>query len=726
MKKTFKTPIIKFQIHVILILFFIINISSTLFAQNSKTPVVSKIALMARNGNDSIVLRWLTDDKKVFKNGLQNGYSIFRAENNGNKYGKFNKVADVKLWDKAKWDKTLASYTDTNVQAYKYLKMGYAFTIERAKNVPKEITSIDDIKLAIAQNDLMLLFATMASCMDAQSADAMGLRWVDKNITPGSKYKYRIEAISVPEKKENEGTEIEAVAESPKLNATAKVWPIEGETNILVKWAFPEEPFIGYSMERSDDGGKTFKKINRDLLLIDNTSNEKDSLFGALADSSVKMYVPYVYRAIGHSLFAEEMVIGTCKAMARDRTPVTCIFVPSPDATTAKNAVIKWELTCNPGSDLKGFWVAKDSSVEGKFKTIITPNLLSPATTQFIDYNLNNNSDNFYRILTVDTAGNVFYSNAVYLLRIDTVPPAAPVWAVGKSDSIGIITLKLNANKDKDFFGFRIAKANQADHDFSTIYETFSKDTNYIVNKADTIFHDTVTLKTLTKHIYYRAYALDRNYNVSESSKIIEIKRPDIIPPVAPVLKAVTPTDSCLILTIIPSSSEDAVRMSLYRRAEEDTSFQYMGRMNPKDSIFYDKNLIPEKMYYYTLTASDTDNNTSEFCFAQKAKTYDSGVRKGVENVKAEYDKDSKEIIVSWTYEKDEKKDEEIYFQVYCATGASALERCSTLPFNDGIFMYKNPNPIGKGPYKYAIKVVTSKGAESEFCSEKSVLIPEN
>jgi hypothetical protein len=725
MKRTDKIPYIKLRINSILILIFIINTASTLFAQNSKTPVVSKIALMARNGNDSIVLRWLTDDKKLFRNGLQNGYRIFRAENNGNKYGKFNKVADVKLWDKTKWDNTLASFKDTNAQAYKYFKMAYAFTIDRAKNVPKEITSMDDVQLAIAQNDLMLLFATMASCMDAQSAEAMGLRWVDRNITPGGLYKYRIEAISATEQKENEGTEIEAVAKNLKLNSTAKIWPIESETNIAVKWAYPEEPFMAYSLERSDDGGKTYKRINKDLLLMDNTSNDKENLFGVATDSSVIMYVPYLYRAIGHSLFGEELVIGSCKAMARDVTPVTCVFVPSPEPTTAKNAIIKWELTCTPG-DLKGFWVAKDSSYEGDFKTIITPSLLSPSTKQFVDKNLYNNADNFYRILTLDTAGNVFYSNSVYLLRIDTIPPAAPVWAYGKSDTTGIVTLKLFANKDKDFFGFRIAKANQADHDFSTIHETFSKDTNYVVQRMDTVFRDTITLKTLSKHVYYRAYALDRNYNVSTSSYLIKITRPDIIPPVAPVLTSITPTDSCLILNIIPSSSGDAIRMNLYRKAENDTSFQHLGRMNPKDSIFFDKNVLPEKMYHYTLTASDTSNNTSEFCFVQKAKTYDTGVRQGVENLIAEYDPDSKEIIVSWSYQKPENKSEEIYFQVYCANGDESLSRCSTLPYDGGIFMYKNTNPIGKGPFKYAVKVVTSKGAESSLSSEKTVLIPEN
>jgi hypothetical protein len=131
-------------------------------------------------------------------------------------------------------------------------------------------------------------------------------------------------------------------------------------------------------------------------------------------------------------------------------------------------------------------------------------------------------------------------------------------------------------------------------------------------------------------------------------------------------------------------------------------------------------------MYHYTLTASDTSNNTSEFCFVQKAKTYDTGVRQGVENLIAEYDPDSKEIIVSWSYQKPENKNEEIYFQVYCANGDESLSRCSTLPYDGGIFMYKNTNPIGKGPFKYAVKVVTSKGAESSLSSEKTVLIPEN
>ncbi len=69
MKNIYKIPFIKFQIHTILILLFIMQSRASLIAQNSKTPVVSKIALMARNGNDSIVLRWLTDDKTLFKNG---------------------------------------------------------------------------------------------------------------------------------------------------------------------------------------------------------------------------------------------------------------------------------------------------------------------------------------------------------------------------------------------------------------------------------------------------------------------------------------------------------------------------------------------------------------------------------------------------------------------------------------------------------------------------------
>ncbi|GLR20037.1 hypothetical protein GCM10007940_46530 [Portibacter lacus] len=48
-------------------------------------------------------------------------------------------------------------------------------------------------------------------------------------------------------------------------------------------------------------------------------------------------------------------------------------------------------------------------------------------------------------------------------------------------------------------------------------------------------FVDSISLKTLIKNIYYCVIAIDYSYNQSEASEILEVKRPDIIPPEASI-----------------------------------------------------------------------------------------------------------------------------------------------------------------------------------------------
>jgi fibronectin type 3 domain-containing protein len=279
-------------------------------------------------------------------------------------------------------------------------------------------------------------------------------------------------------------------------------------------------------------------------------------------------------------------------------------------------------------------------------------------------------------------------------------------------------------NSESDFLGFRIMQANQEDHEFSTIIESFSKDSSFRINRFDTLFHDTISLNSLTPNVYYRAFALDKNYNISKSSKIIRVIRPDTIAPVIPVLRAIIPTDSCLILSIIPSSSKDVMSMHLYRMADKETNFEFIEILNPKDTIFYDKYLIAEETYFYTLVACDSSKNFSDFSFIQKGKTYDSGKRKGVSSLKAVYDTDSKEIVVSWDYDINETNKEEVFFQVYCSTGENPLERCAVIPYKNGVFMHNVIKPNLNEIYNYAVKVVTSKGAESAMSETKTVKMP--
>ncbi|MFY8108797.1 MAG: fibronectin type III domain-containing protein [Bacteroidia bacterium] len=701
------------------ILYFLFT-SAIVAQRNNKNKELPKLALINRNGTDSIILRWVIEDRQLFLKGIENGYRILRADFDGTRTGKYTEVSIVKPWSKDKWQKALKSFKDTTEKSYKYLNLGYELIYNNQKYLPKGLSNMEEIIAAKSQNELTYLFIIIGSCMDNQTAEAMGLRWVDKNITKGYKYKYKIEPANIAKNQEFQGSEVVAEASMFNRDINSLISPIENEKSIILNWKFPNEPFIGYSLERSKNKGLTYQRLNKDLILLNDNIDSNQQNSGVIIDTTVVMYEPYVYRLIGHSLFGDEVTIGNCNAMAKDRTPVTCIFVPNPESTAGKKAILKWDLNCIP-ADLLGFAIRRSTNINGPFTKLLTPRMLNPGARSFTDSLVDLNNENFYIVQTYDTAGNIFSSSPAYLLRTDTIPPDAPVWLSAKADSNGLVTLKLLPNSESDFMGFRIMQANQEDHEFTTIIENFSKDSSFKINRFDTCFHDTITLNSLTPYVYYRAFALDKNYNTSKSSKIIKVLRPDTIAPVTPVLRAVIPTDSCLILSIIPSSSKDVVGMHLYRMADKESKFEFIERLNPKDTIFYDKYLIQEETYYYSLVACDSFNNFSDFSFIQKGKTYDSGIRKGVSSLKAEYDSDSKEIVVSWDYNEIETSKEEIFFQVYCSIGVNPLERCEVIPYKKGIFMYSQIKPKPNEIYNYAVRVVTSKGAESPMSVTKSV-----
>jgi hypothetical protein len=87
--------------------------------------------------------------------------------------------------------------------------------------------------------------------------------------------------------------------------------------------------------------------------------------------------------------------------------------------------------------------------------------------------------------------------------------------------------------------GYRVLWANDSTHEFSSR-------TNEIW--MDTTFVDTVSLNTLTRNVYYRIVAVDTRYHHSAPSDILELVRPDVVPPVAPIFTDVYVTETSVAL----------------------------------------------------------------------------------------------------------------------------------------------------------------------------------
>jgi len=693
-------------------------------AQTEPEKENSKIALMPRTSGDSIVLRWITDNPKLLSKGLEKGYSIKRADLIIGGWSDPVEVAMIKPWDKAKWDQHLASLKDTNTSEYKNFKAAYELIVKSNEYLPTDLSDLSAIQMAKAQNELTFLFSILVSCTDRLAADAMGLRWVDKNVEFGKKYKYQIELMEESEE-ERLPSAIETEAVPHVSNAAAKLTVIENERNIILRWLIAEEPIIGYSLERSEDGGKKFTRMNSSIILMSSTQDSLEREVGSLADTAVELYKPYVYKVIGHTLFADEVLIGRAEGMARDRTPFAAIFVPNPEPTGTKKAIITWELTDNP-KDLVGFNVRRDISAQGRFESVLNKSMLSPSTTQFDDIAINFEEPNYYLVETIDTAGNSFFSNPVYLLQIDSFPPAAPVWLRGSVDSNGVVKLVLNANKEKDLMGYRIQRANQADHEFSTFLETYERNDTLPKRNRDSVFYDTTTLETLTKNIYYRVFALDFHYNQSEPSQILILARPDIVPPTSPVLKNIDVAENSLQLNIIPSSSADVQYTKIYRRSSVDSILVNYAMIGGKDTMFNDTFVITGNLYEYSLQAIDSNDLVSLYSIAMGARPFDNGLRKGIENFEASFSKESETVRLIWDYSLSYvKPGEKLYFIIYRSSplDSNALLSYKSFEYQGNNSFFNDEDVKAGRDYQYAIKVSTDIGAESLMSEIRKVAV---
>jgi fibronectin type 3 domain-containing protein len=284
-----------------------------------------------------------------------------------------------------------------------------------------------------------------------------------------------------------------------------------------------------------------------------------------------------------------------------------------------------------------------------------------------------------------------------------------PTGLSGKIDTNGVVTLKWKLGPEPDIIGYRVFTSNKAEDTFVNITPFPVKDTIYI---------DTISLNTLTKHVYYKVIAVDGHYNHSIPSQILELKRPDKVIPVMPLFRDVYVTDSSVVLSWFNSSSEDAVKTYLYRRTDKTNwamidSFAIVG----KQQNYTDKGLIKKIVYYYMLEAKDEDGLLSGKCSAVSGRVFDTGVRKPLKSFKASYNKELKKVELNWEY----NQNIGLYFVIYRS-------------YNDGDFtVYKSVDGdkrsyidgelVGHGKYQYAVRAMYNDGGQSPLSERISLMV---
>jgi fibronectin type 3 domain-containing protein len=547
-------------------------------------------------------------------------------------------------------------------------------------------------------------FATLAADISPKTATALGLRYVDRDIQKGKTYVYRVTSPVDPK--------VYVVNPGVVVVNTSDITPVpqaiisalsERQNMIEVKWKrdFHQPYFSAYNIERSDDNGKTFRKLNKLPYMHPVAEKNPVSIeYMIYLDSIPANYKTYWYRLTGITPFGETGApSATMKAMGKDMTPPT-----PPQNVKAKHVGgslvrVTWEYP-KKDKEIRGFLIGRGNNPSKEFIPLTTTPLPSK-TREFIDKSANTMASNFYIVAVVDTAGNASASLAQYAMMVDSIPPAAPSGLAGTIDTLGHVTVTWRQGPERDIRGYNVFYSNQKDHEYSLLTKS---------PLLDTVYRDTITIKTLTKKIYYKVVAIDYNSNYSKFSQALELKKPDVVPPTAAVMSDYKVTETGIELRWVPSTSEDLAKTVLYRMEGSSKEWKEIAtyKANQELAIYTDTTgLRAGNMYTYSLVCFDEDGLTSKRSVPIKIRYADFKSRVPVNTISAK--PDDKSIFVNWNY----PVKGEYRFVLYRAVNGSAFDSYRSLEGSVTTFSDKDVKKGAK--YEYSVGVIYKDGKKAPF-----------
>jgi uncharacterized protein len=693
------------KIITITVLLFALCFQKNIQAQDSTLLNKNYIGLIGKYSSKSIVIRWAPSSSEAFFMLNKYGYKLEKAQiGKDTVYFKavWKTVGIFKPADSMVWAKRVDTSNSYQVIAA-HCVLGKIYS-----NLPTK-PNFGEIMNRLNEERNLHGFAMVAADFDSTAANLLGVRFEDFDVSPNATYGYRITPLVPTKTLKILGSETFVQAKEE-----AKIPPPEliengFEKHVRLDWYnnLHKNYYTAYYLERGDKKGKNFKRLNKvPFTLANDPKNPRVNDQMTYLDSVPQDYIVYSYRLIGINAFGELSDPGKIVySYGRDRTAPEAAYNVNFADINGQYLNISWKKE-KLEKDFIGYNVLRSQNYKGPFQ-IINDKILDKKTKNFIDTKPIAQEGSFYKIETIDTAGNINWSPGVYAFLNDSIPPAKPTGLSGKADSNGVITLRWNLGKETDIKGYRVFFANQLDHEMTILTGDIWQ---------DTVFTDSVNINTLTKEIYYQIVASDMHYNHSVRSEIIKVVLPDTIRPVKPMFKNILVTDTAVYLSWIPSSSKDVIKHQLYRKKGQGQFTLWKSIEGKAKSALVDQDVKIGEVYAYRIEAIDDFNNKSGFPAEVSGKIYDVGKRKAVDNFKAIYNKDKKRTILTWTYPPSNK----YHFAIYRSYNESTFRVYKSVDGTNTIF--EDYDLIGNGTYTYAIVAYYKDGGSSGM-SERSTIV---
>ena len=566
---------------------FILCIPSVfLLAQVQEEESVDGIYLVHRPYADSIVLRWAPTNYSLMMKMARYGVYVERKELGAKDFERLNSTP-LKAYTMDEFREKANTEND-----YVYAA-AHALYEEAAYNEALSSPMATALEIYNAQNQRFAL-AAMAADFSAEASTALAWRFTDKDVKKGDPYYYRIVLAQEEGLTLYSNTEKVRTLVGKYLNAIHGMEIREGEKELEFSWpkAINNSNYIAFQIEISADGGRSWTAERAvPTLLHSKETEETDNKYILKLEEN---YLPRKYRIIGINSFGERSQPSEpIQAQGVDLTaPIPPVEVYATD--TGDNRIrLTWN-NQSEATDHAGLIIGRSANYSGPFKPIVS-RPISEKQSSFIDEDPIPYQTNYYIIYSMDTLGNILPSNVAIAVRLDDEPPAQPLGLTGRVDSTGNVFLIWEPGKELDLHGYRVYKAYSKNREFIQISTSIVKQ-NY--------FFDKTSLNTLNEEVFYKIVALDNNFNPSEYSASIALRRPDKIAPSAAVMGTYQASASSIELHWKKSSSSDLNSQEIWRK-KEDGDWKKLATLSADLTRQVDKLVEANTHYTYKVISID-------------------------------------------------------------------------------------------------------------------------
>ncbi|MFW6267526.1 MAG: hypothetical protein ACOC1E_00180 [Marinilabiliaceae bacterium] len=671
----------------VVVVFILWMLTPSVLAQDSE----DEIRLLARPMPDSILLRWAPTSYPLWLSGNKHGYMVNRTLilKNGefvdNPVPELLTDSPLKPAPLEEWEETAEDndYAGIAAQAIH----GDGFEVDAGE----ENAGMLQIHNRATEQQSKFGFALLAADISPKVARLSGLWFTDRDVNPGEKYLYKVWQAHQP------GDEVVDTAyyytgtdEHRALPAPANVMAEPGDKSVSLKWerSLQEGIYTGYWIERSQDKESGFKRLNSSLLVNTTPEGYDEAAFHHYVDSLPDNQHDYFYRIVGVSPFGEEGPPSQVVEVKGEKKIKQAPRLVDTDASP-EGVDLTWEMEDTGNVD--GFRIFRSGQFKDNYE-IIADSLPAMQDSYLDESPL---STGYYRLQAYNQDGGGPLGAPKMVQVIDSVPPAVPTGLKAEVDSTGHVFLEWKANSDADISGYRVFRANAQHEEFSQLTGSTVENNRYT---------DTINIETLTKKVYYKILAVDQSQNWSGFSEVLEVDRPDVVPPATPLITSVDGGDDGIELEWNRSPSTDVMTQLIYRNKEGNREWVLLDKLGAEPDAYRDSLAISETIYRYLVMAVDSAGNESKPGKAVAGKMNPTDLA-SVKNIEAKYDKNLEAGVLKWEYAHDGytfliyKKDKE---------NPRLVHSTESMEYVDN-FVSGNSN------VSYSVVVKSPKGERSDF-----------